>query len=152
MYDDSLADKPSVIRDNFQTLKEVPVTVDLQRQRLIGIAGGENRSGAIPIAKAMIAQLASADCYTDVKIAVVYDEANDVDRGAWDFALWLPHVWSSDNKIRYVATDQAERGEVFYALTQILRNRSEEEDDKTPDLKPRLILFVMRSEERRQIS
>ncbi len=143
MYDDSLADKPSVIRDNFQTLKEVPVTVDLQRQRLIGIAGGENRSGAIPIAKAMIAQLASADCYTDVKIAIVYDEANDVDRGAWDFALWLPHVWSSDKKIRYVATDQAERGEVFYALTQILRNRSEEEDDKTPDLKPRLILFVM---------
>lgn len=142
MYDDSLADKPSVIRENFRTLKEVPVTVDLLKRRLVGIAGGENRNEAIPVTKAMIAQIASADCYTDVKIALVYDDANDVDRGKWDFAMWLPHVWSSDKKIRYIATNRSEQGEVFYALTQILRNRSEDEE-KNRNLKPRIVLFVM---------
>lgn len=142
MYDDSLADKPGVIRENFKTLKDVPVTVDLLKHRLIGIAGGQNRGEAISIAKALIAQLASSDCYTDLKLALVYDEGSDVDRNVWDFALWLPHVWSSDRKIRYIATNRAERGEVFYALTQLLRNRSEEEE-KSRNLKPRMVLFVM---------
>lgn len=141
MFDDSLADKPAVIRQNFQTLKEVPVTVDLQKHRLIGITGGENRREAIAIAKAIMSQIAASNCYTEVKMGLVYDSGNDVDRGTWDFAMWLPHVWSSDKKIRYIATDRSEQGEVFYALTQILRNRSEEEE-KTRNLKPRIVLFV----------
>lgn len=140
LLDDSLAEKPALVRENFQTLKDVPVTVDLQSQRLIGIAGGENRSGAISIAKVLIAQLASANCYTDVKIAIVYDESKDVDRGVWDFAKWLPHVWAGDKKIRYIATNEAEKGEVFYALSQILRRRSEEGEKASK--KPRYILFV----------
>ena len=141
MFDDSLADKPSVIRQNFETLKEVPVTVDLQKHQLIGIAGGENRREAIAIAKTIMSQIAASNCYTEVKMGLVYDSGNDVDRNTWDFAMWLPHVWSSDKKIRYIATDRSEQGEVFYALTQILRNRSEE-DEKNRDLKPRIVLFV----------
>lgn len=141
MFDDSLADKPSVIRQNFETLKEVPVTVDLQKHQLIGIAGGENRREAIAIAKTIMSQIAASNCYTEVKMGLVYDSGNDVDRNTWDFAMWLPHVWSSDKKIRYIATDRSEQGEVFYALTQILRNRSEE-DEQNRDLKPRIVLFV----------
>lgn len=142
LFDDSLADKPSVIRENFKTLKEVPITVDLLKHRLVGVAGGENRSEAISIAKTMIAQLASSNCYTDVKFALVYDETSDVDRNAWDFAMWLPHVWSGDKKIRYISTNPSEKGEVFYALTQILRNRDEDGEEKK-ELSPRIVLFVM---------
>ena len=40
-----------------------------------------------------------------------------------------------------MATNHAERGEVFYALTQILRNRKEE-DNRNRSLKPRIVLFV----------
>ena len=141
LINDSLADKPQVIRDNFRMLKDVPVTVDLLKHRLVGVAGGENRKAAISIAQSMIAQIAASNCYTDVKIAVIYDENSDIDRSAWDFALWLPHVWSSDKKIRYMATNQEERGDVFYALTQVMRNRSEEQE-RNQILKPRFILFV----------
>ena len=141
LVDDTLADKPQVIQDNFRTLHKVPVTVDLLQNRLVGIAGGENRRAAIEIAKAMIAQLATANCYTDVKLAIVCDGGNDIDRETWDFAMWLPHVWSSDKKIRYIATNKTEIGDVFHALTQVLRTREEEREGKK-GLKPRFILFV----------
>lgn len=141
LVNDALADKPQVIQDNFRTLQQVPVTVDLLNNRLVGLAGGENRKAAIGVAKTMIAQLAASDCYTDVKLAIIYDGNNDIDRTAWDFAMWLPHVWSSDKKIRYIATNKSEAGDVFHALTQILRTRSAE-DNENKDLKPRFILFV----------
>ena len=142
MVNDTLANKPQIIHDNFKMLKDVPVTVDLLEYRLLGIAGDNNRKAAIAIAKAMIAQIATSNCYTDVKIAVVYDADSDIDREAWDFAMWLPHVWSGDKKIRYIATSKAEMGDIFHALTQTLRNRSEEEEGKSRSLKPRFVLFV----------
>lgn len=141
MVNDSLADKPQLLHDNFSVLHDVPVTVDLLTNRLVGIAGGENRKAAMAIARSMIAQIAASNCYTDVKLAIVYDEKNDIDRHSWDFAMWLPHVWSGDKKIRYIATNQSEMGDVFHALTQTLRMRSEDEK-KDRCYKPHLILFV----------
>ena len=141
LINDTLADKPRQLQENFSILKDVPVSVDLLKNRLVGVAGGENRKASIAIAQAMIAQIAAANCYTDVKIAIICDEKSDIDRDAWNFAMWLPHVWSGDKKIRYMATNRAERGDVFYALTQILRNRNEE-DERNRSLKPRIVLFV----------
>ena len=142
LVDDSLAEKPRLLRDNFSTLKNVPVTVDLLRQRLVGLAGGGSRKNAIAMAKAMIAQLATANSYTDVRLAIVYDAASDLDREAWNFALWLPHVWSGDRKIRYIATNQPERADVFHALAQELRSRCEEKESDARTLRPHYVLFV----------
>lgn len=142
MVNDTLAGKPLLIQENFKMLKDVPVTIDLLRHRLVGVAGGEGRKGAIAVAQAMIAQLATSNSYTDVKICLVYDGSSDTDRSAWDFAMWLPHVWSGDKKIRYIATSKGEAGDVFSALTQILRTRSEEDSGKEQELKPRFVLFV----------
>ena len=141
MVNDSLADKPQLLHDNFSVLHDVPVTVDLLSNRLVGIAGGENRKAAMAIARSMIAQIAASNCYTDVKLAIVYDEKNDIDRNSWDFATWLPHVWSSDKKIRYIATNRSEMGDVFHALTQELRMRSENEKDDGTFI-PHIVLFV----------
>lgn len=142
LINDTLADKPRIIRENFRMLKDVPITVDLMKHHLLGVSGGDNRKAAIAIAKAMIAQLATSNCYTDVKIVAVYDGNNDIDRETWDFAAWLPHVWSGDKKIRYIATNKAEMNDVFHALTQTLRSRSEEEDTDKVSLKPCFVLFV----------
>ena len=142
LVNDSLSDKPKVLQDNFDTLKNVPVTVNLIEQRLVGISGGGSRKSAIEIAKAMIAQLATSNCYTDVKIAVIYDEYNPTNRDVWNFALWLPHVWSNDKKIRYIATNKAEMDDVFHSLAQELRNRSEENENTRRGLKPRFVLFI----------
>ena len=140
MIHDSLADKPRVIQENFRMLRDVPVTVNLLSHRLVGIVGGKSRASAIAVAKSMIAQISTSNCYTEVKIALVYDGENDIDRNAWDYAMWLPHVWSGDKKIRYIATSKAEMSDVFHALIQILRRRSEEKEKAK--LRPRFVLFV----------
>lgn len=143
LIDDYLAEKPGVIKENLRILRNVPVTVDLLEHRLVGVAGGGSRKNAISAAKSMIAQLAASNSYTEVKIGIVYDERNDLDREAWEFARWLPHVWASDKKTRYIATNRAEMDDVFYALTQTLRDRSEERDDRSGRRTlPRFVLLV----------
>ena len=117
--------RPGMIRDRYKQLKDVPVGVDLLRHRLIGVFGGEKKEGAVAVLHMLAVQIAASNCYTDVKMAFIYDEKNYDDSSTWNFAKWLPHVWSEDQKTRYVAKDKQEAGDVFYELAKVFRARQE---------------------------
>ena len=51
----------------------------------------------------------------------MYDGNDDIDRDAWEFMKWFPHVWSEDRKIRYIATNQDEMGDIFFATVNLAR-------------------------------
>ena len=146
LYRDELAEKPSFIKRNFSNLYQVPIIVNLLEKKLIGILGGEKKTGAIEIVKLFSTQLAANNCYTDVKIGYIYDNASSTDFGKWDFAKWFPHVWSEDKKTRFVAASKEDASEVFYELTKTFRMREEEEEDaakKRSDIpKPYYVIFV----------
>lgn len=140
---DDLSEKPSLIKENFQTLYNVPVLVDLEKKNLIGVVGGEKKIGALQVARNLTAQIASNNCYTDVKLGFIYDENSSNDVNQWSFAKWLPHVWSKDKKTRFVASSKEEASEVFYELTKVFRERSEknkDNDNKVP--KPYYVIFI----------
>ncbi len=144
---DNLREKPSVIKEEYSTLKNVPVGIDMAKTRLFGIVGGKDKSGAMGILYNIVAQVAANNCYTDVKMIFVYDEKNTQDRELWEFARWLPHVWSEDRKTRYLATNKLEASDIFYELANIMRMRSEEQEtgekrDKNSVRKPYYLLFV----------
>lgn len=122
---DELAEKPEFIEKNYKTLTKVPVLLNLLEHRLVGIVGGQGKKGAIQVAKVIAAQIAACNCYTDVKMIFVYDGDNSEDSGQWDFARWLPHVWAEDKKIRYIASNKLEAGEIFYEIAKIFRQRIE---------------------------
>lgn len=122
---DELAEKPEFIEKNYKTLTKVPILLDLLEHKLVGIVGGQGKKGAIQVAKILAAQLAACNCYTDVKMIFVYDESNSEDCGQWEFAKWLPHVWAEDKKIRYIASNKLEAGEIFYEIAKIFRQRTE---------------------------
>ena len=126
MLDDQLAEQPRVIQENFRTIHDVPVLVDLKKEHIVGFAGGRSRRNAVNAVRSLIAQIVTANCYTDVKIALVYDGNDDIDRDAWEFMKWFPHVWSEDRKIRYIATNQDEMGDIFFEMSQVFRHRIEE--------------------------
>lgn len=126
MINDPLAEKPRMIRESYKILHNVPVGVDLLKQKLIGVFGGEKRRGTMIALYNIVAQIAANNCYTDVKMVFVYDEKKYDGSIAWNFAKWLPHVWSDDKKIRYVAKDKSEASDVLYELTKVLRIRQEE--------------------------
>jgi S-DNA-T family DNA segregation ATPase FtsK/SpoIIIE len=143
LINDSLAEKPRLIQESYKVLKNVPVLADIRKEHLVGIVGGANRKGAVQVAQDLIAQIVTANSYTDVKIAIVYDENNDTDRDTWNFMMWFPHVWSEDRKIRYIATNKDEMGDVYYALSQVFRGRMEDVQSKRDAvLKPQYILIV----------
>ena len=73
ILEDELRDKPRYIRDNFKTLYDVPILLDLKKHPLIGIVGGDQKKGAVELAHVICAQLAMTHCYTDVRMICFYD-------------------------------------------------------------------------------
>lgn len=140
MLDDSLADKARMIRDSFSVMHNVPICIDVKENSLTGVLG---RNGQwAQIIKNIIVQIAGNNSYTDVKIALVYDESKISSPKSWTFMKWLPHVWSQDHKMRFLATNAKEAGEVFYAIGQMMRVRSEENSSK----RPHVVLIVLNKE------
>lgn len=124
MVNDSLAEKPVAIQQNFRELSGVPICLNLQTHRLVGIVGGTKKKGAIDVMHSMAAQIAVSNCYTDVKLAFIYNEGKDDGRD-WEYMKWFPHVWSEDKKSRYVAKNSVEARDVLYEIAKILRMRAE---------------------------
>lgn len=138
LVDDSLSEKPRQIYESFSTLRNVPVGVDLKANQLWGIYGDGSLADGIAIARSMAIQIAANNCYTDVKMVFLYEKKYERDMS---FAKWLPHVWSEDKKVRYVASDKNEVNDVLYALGSNLRIRAEQ-DHKGDIPRPYYVVFV----------
>lgn len=145
LINDSLSEKPKMIKESYKMLHDVPVCVDLYKHRMIGIIGGDKKRGCYPIMHTLATQIAAANCYTDVKLVFIYDESRDDCGKQWGFAKWLPHTWAEDKKTRFVAANKTDASEVFYEITKVLRQRSEERtsySSKKTMPKPYYILFI----------
>lgn len=141
LTNDALSERPRTIKEEYSTLYDVPVNVDLSVHKLIGIAGGEGRQGAYEIVRLLTAQIAANNCYTDVKLVFIYDKNKDDED--WEYTHFLPHVWSEDKKTRFVASDKSETSDVLFELTQVLRMRAEDEQQRKVALpKPYYVLVV----------
>ena len=146
LINDSLAEKPAMIQQSYKELHGVPICVDLMRHRMIGIVGGAKKQGAVDVMHNLVAQIAASNCYTDVKLAFLYDEGSD-ESVNWEYLKWLPHVWSEDKKTRFIARNKAEAGDVLYEITKVLRTRAENRAAHTGAASdkvscPQYILFV----------
>lgn len=125
MFDDDLRDEPDRIRAQYQTLHDAPVCVDLRKEHIVGLVGGPDRKGARSILRNLVTQIAVLNCYTDVKLAFLYQEDQGDDADKWEYCRWLPHVWSEGHKVRYVAANREESSDVLYELAALLRDRKE---------------------------
>lgn len=145
MFNDELADKPGQIKEKYKYLHGVPIKLDLFSNRLFGVVGGKDKNGCYEFMQTLVAQLAACDCYSDVKLVLVYDKGKD--NGDWGYAYWLPHVWSEDKKLRYIATNKMETSDLFYELLQIFRMRTEaEQSGKNALPKPYYVMVIANPE------
>ena len=122
---------------HYELLHQMPVLLDMGKHSQIGIIGEKN-SKKMALIRSILLQIALCNCYTEVKVACVYDKATEVQEGQWDFCRWLPHVWDSDRQKRYIATEQSEARQLFYDLFQIFRDREERKQLQLPHY----ILFI----------
>lgn len=144
MINDSLIQKPGLIREEYQKLRAVPVGIDLRKKSLIGLVGGKGKKGALDLMQILAVQIAANNCYTDVKMGFVYDRVKEGNAEQWECMKWFPHVWSEDKRTRYFASDSLEAGDVFFELANIFRRREENTAGygEKIKIKPYYILFV----------
>lgn len=142
LINDSLADRPKQIKEAFSILNDVPICLDMKSNKLIGIVGGKNKKGAYEIMKILSAQIASSNCYTDVKLGYIFGDG--CMRSSLSFARWLPHIWSEDKKTRFCSFKTEDVSDVCYELTKIFRFRDEasKEHSGKNQYKPHYIIFI----------
>ena len=140
---DPLNNKTSEIKLAMSVLKDVPVSISLDKNRFVGILSS-NREKALNIARVMSVQIASAHPYTDVRMCVVFPMKEKDD---WNYMRYLPHVWAPDGKLRLMCCDKNMVGDVMYFLSGIIRDRvdkvgREADRDKDERILPHYVFFI----------
>lgn len=141
LLEDVLLAKPSELAQKYERLKNVPIGIDLKDKGLIGVIG-QGQEATTVILRDLVVQAAANICYTDLKMVFLFDGDTPSNLSRWSFAKWLPHVWSPNHKIRYFASNEAERSEVCFYLANILRLRAEETSTEKQKMKPHYLVFV----------
>lgn len=133
------------IKKSFEELKEVPIGVNLMDYSIIGVVS-KKKSAAMGILRLLAAQIAYNNCYTDMRIAAVFNGGIEEEATSLEALKWLPHCWSPDKRTRYIAGDREEAREVFFELTQVLRDRFNNDDNQEQNFLPHYVLFLTEQE------
>ena len=144
LINDSLQDKPQSIKDEFGVLHGVPIGINIRENQLIGLIGGRGRRGAYDMMRVLTASIAACHSYTDVKLVYIFDEENRGHLEDWECMRWLPHVWSEDKNIRFMAGNELEIRDIFFHLANVIRGREDQiKEGVIP--KPYYVIFIENS-------
>ena len=123
--DDPLEQKMHNLADAPVELENVPITVDLREDRVIGING--ERASSLRFVSQMIRRLAILYSYDELKI-VLLEEKKELH--AFEFMRTLPHAWDDQRSIRFLATDDSEA----YQIGEYLKNTVEKDLENPREL------------------
>lgn len=119
---DNLLKDACGIFEKYRYLTKVPVGIDLRNEGCIGFAG-EN---IYPVLLQFLVQLAACHNYKDLKLVYFYHENIQEEKEIANCVKWLPHIWQEERKIRFLAGNEKEAGEILPYLTGELQLRAEE--------------------------
>ncbi|MCL1975332.1 MAG: type VII secretion protein EssC [Firmicutes bacterium] len=127
LEDDPLAAEPEKVALKFEKVNNIPVCLDLVNGEICGIVGENTR--VIDLLNAIILQIVTNHGYDDVNIVLMLKDESEP-KLAW--MRFLPHVWSADNKIRFMACGLVMAHQTLAVLYDILRSRElSKKDDYT---------------------
>lgn len=130
LMDDKLAEEPARIRDRYETLKQIPVGVNLEEHPLVGLIGGKDRRGIYEVLQVMIVQIAANLSYTDVKIVFLCDGNQLEEKQLLEELKWLPHLWNNDKDFRYAGDTKESVNEALNYLQAELKGRIEQANEQ----------------------
>lgn len=100
------------------SVPDMPVSLDVRRFGVTALVGP--RDLTLPIARALVIQLATHHAPNEVKVAVIYD-ANEWSE--WECMRWLPHVWDVRHQQRFLAAAPSDTHKLFAAIEDTLDQR-----------------------------
>lgn len=113
---DRLCQEGSRLVEEFQKEEAVPLGIDFSKVRQLGIEADTDKTEDFTVLFGLLIQLAACHCYTEVKAVCFYDKSRVCQRQFAECIRWLPHVWSPDKKIRFLAGDEKESGKIIPVL------------------------------------
>ncbi len=127
MEEDNLQDAMLSLGAESKELTDVPISVSLVDNISMGICGSYLETTSM--AKSFILQMIALHSYDELKIILITD-SNDLEE--WEFVKFIPHFWSDDKSIRFLATNQEEIKELsVYIEKNILDREDRPNEDYT---------------------
>ncbi len=135
---DELMELPKEIAQKYSVLKDVPIMLPLKEQATVGVIG--NHTNIFSIAKGIALNITALHSYDEVKIVFICGKE---EAGDFSWMKELPHIWSPDHNIRYVAENAGEAHQVFNAIDDIVKERELDREDRKKGIQiPHFVFFI----------
>lgn len=126
--DDNLRDKVYELVNNSKKLNNVPITFSLAEKNVSAIIN--NNGIDYSYLKSLIIQLVSYHSSSDLKLVFLVQESKEE---YWNYAKYLPHVWSDDKQIRFFASNSDDMKIISSYLEDEYKNRKNEKGISNDD-------------------
>ena len=117
------------LAERYASVEDVPVVESLPAAGAIGVGGG--RDWAIPVARALVAQLVTLHSPAEVVLAACASTSTSAD---WDWLKWLPHTSSPHSPIGdlHLASAPGEALALIESLETLVGERLARNNDERP--------------------
>ncbi len=137
MDDDNLQDAMLSLGAEVKQLINVPISVSLTEDNVIGIFGKGNSTAKM--VKALILQMITLHSYDELKLMLVTDEHSN---NEWDFVRWIPHFWNNDKTVRFYAADTDELKELSVFINSNILLRKDAGNQEYTEHTPYYVIFL----------
>ncbi|MGN0202923.1 MAG: type VII secretion protein EssC [Coprococcus sp.] len=134
--DDNLQEALLSLGEEEKKLHDIPITISLLEDYISGIIGPEELTAEF--ARGLIIQIAALYGYDEVKMVFLHDPSQT----DMTFVKWLPHTWSDDRSMRFIATDAGEARELTAWFENMIEERSSMQEDRLKDTAPYYVIFA----------
>lgn len=117
---DEYADRPKDLADRYRTVSDVPLTIDLAKNRAVGLLGSRENTRAM--LQAIAVQAATLCSYTELKMIALYPKEEEE---SWRWMRWLLHCSDFGRNVRFLAGTKEEASSVLEGINEEMRRRME---------------------------
>lgn len=122
-------------------LSDVPICLPLAERFVSGIYA--EKKTLFCYARSLILQLAALHSYDEVKLVLLYDEA---DAETFSFTRYLPHTMDDARTVRYIATNPEEAKALSASLDSLIEYRKALGENRMEDETPYFVVLCLSKE------
>lgn len=121
---DSLIEQAKQLARNNAEISNAPITCRFADGLPVGIIG--ERKNTIQQLKNIVVEAATLHAYDELKIVSFFPKE---ERNEWAWMRWLPHTFSDDRQIRFLADNRSDSAELNKYLEEVFSRRKAELSD-----------------------
>lgn len=139
--EDPIMDKPKQVYEKYRVIENAPVLLPIESAVSIGVSGPN--SSIVDFINNTTLDICANHYYEDVKLVYLFDKVN---KSKFEHIKWLPHVWSDDKKMRFMASEKDDADALLKVIYKILEDREmsmkEKSSNSLEKSLPHYVLFI----------